>query len=382
MLKYLAGVGAGVLALWPAAVSSAPAWEQWQSVSGVFDLGGPRSDGSLVVAGSAALYTLAPDGTLTPFARGPGGYADDPGAEAYLAVSPAQHVASAGCDFMRDDLYILRLHTPVGITRVSAAGDASGPFDNVALAALNGIAFDTVGLFDHRLLVTGPVNGKTEVAAIDCTGAVQIITKTAPVVEGGLAVAPSSFGAFGGDLIAPDELSGVIWAIAPDGSASQVVSSGLPKGGDIGVESVAFVPSGFTSRGGSVYYSDRGTPGNPHAGTDHVLRLSSADLAAAGVQDGDMLAATEGGASMIDVRCSATCQVIPVVSTPTTAHGEGHLGFTLNPQPSPSPSASVKQTASKPAPSSGIGLVGFIVVAVVIAAALAVAVIAATRRRR
>jgi hypothetical protein len=379
VLKYLAGVGAAALALWPSAALAAPAWELWQPVTGVFDLGGPRSDGSLLVAGSAALYTLSPDMTLTPFAQGPGGYKDDPGAEAYLAVSPAQHVASAGCDFMRDDVYILRLHAPIGITRVSAAGDASGPFDNVALAALNGIAFDTAGLFDHRLLVTGPLNGKTEVVAIDCTGAGQVITKTAPVVEGGLAVAPSSFGAFGGDLIAPDELSGVIWAVAPDGSASQVVSSGLPKGGDIGVESVAFVPGGFTGRGGFVYYSDRGTPGNPHAGTDHVLRLSSADLAAAGVQDGDMLAATEGGASMIDVRCAATCQVTPVVSAPTTAHGEGHIAFTLNPQPSPSPSASVKQTASKPASSSGIGLVGFIVVGVVIAAALAAFGI---RRRR
>ena len=370
MLKYLAGVAVAVLALWPSAALAAPAWEQWQSVGGVFDLGGPRSDGSLLVAGSAALYTLSRDGMLTPFAQGPGGYKDDPGAEAYLAVSPPQHVAGAGCNFMRDDVYILRLHTPIGITRVSAAGDASGPFDNVSLASLNGIAFDTVGSFDHRLLATGPVNGKTEVVAIDCTGAVQVITMTAPVVEGGLAVAPSSFGAFGGDLVAPDELSGVIWAIAPDGSATQVVSSGLPKGGDIGVESVAFVPSKFTSRGGFVYYSDRATAGNPHPGTDHVLRLSSADLVAAGVQDGDMLAATEGGASMIDVRCAATCQVNPVVSTPTTAHGEGHIGFTLNPQPSPTPSASVRQTASKPPSSSGIGPVGFIIVAVVIAAAL------------
>ncbi|HUE67412.1 MAG TPA: hypothetical protein VMP38_04450, partial [Candidatus Acidoferrum sp.] len=140
MLKYLAGVAVAVLALWPSAALAAPAWEQWQSVGGVFDLAGPRSDGSLLVAGSAALYTLSRDGTLTPFAQGPGGYKDDPGAEAYLAVSPPQHVTSAGCNFMRDDVYILRLHTPIGITRVSAAGDASGPFDNVSLASLNGIA--------------------------------------------------------------------------------------------------------------------------------------------------------------------------------------------------------------------------------------------------
>lgn len=370
VLKYLAGAGAAALALWPATALAAPAWEQWQAVGGVFDLGGPRSDGSLLVAGSAALYTLSPDGALTPFARGSGGYKDDPDAEAYLAVSPGLS-GGAGCTFAKDDAFILRLHAPVGVTRVDATGSQSGPFANVDAPALNGIAFDTTGQFGHALLVTAPVNGKTEVAAVDCTGAVQVITKTAPVVEGGLAVAPSTFGSFGGDLIAPDEFSGVIWAIAPDGSATQVANPGLPKGGDIGVESVAFVPSGFTRRGGSVYYSDRGTPGNPHPGTDHVLRLSSVDLAAAGVQDGDMLVATEGGASMIDVRCATACQVTPVVPTPTTAHGEGHLVFTLNPLPSPSPSASTKQVASKTASSSGIGLVGFIIVAVVIAAGLA-----------
>jgi hypothetical protein len=380
VLKYLAGAGAAILALWPSAAVAAPVWEQWQPAVGVFDLGGPRSDGSLLVAGSAALYTLSPGGTLTPFARGPGGYSDDPGAEAYLAVSPG--LSGAGCAFAKDDAFILRLHTPIGVTRVDATGSQTGSFANVDAPSLNGIAFDTSGQFNNALLVTAPVNGKTEVAAIDCGGHVQVITKTAPVAEGGIAVAPSTFGAFGGDLIAPDELSGVIWAIAPDGSAKQVANSGLPKGGDIGVESVAFVPSGFTSRGGSLYYSDRGTPGNPHPGTDHVLRLSSADLVAAGVQDGDMLAATEGGASMIDVRCAATCQVTPVVSTPTTAHGEGHIVFTLTPLPSPSP----KPSTAKPSPaaSTSPGVPALVAVFIALLAGLVGAVIALalSRRRR
>ena len=124
-------------------------------------------------------------------------------------------------------------------------------------------------------------------------------------------------------------------------------------GQDTGVESLGFVPAGFTSRGGYVYYYDRATPGNPHAGTDHVLRLSSADLVAAGVADGDLLAATEGGASMIDVRCAPSCQVTPVVSTPTTAHGEGHLIFTMAPQSAPSPvSVATHQATAGP---KGVG---------------------------
>jgi hypothetical protein len=128
-------------------------------------------------------------------------------------------------------------------------------------------------------------------------------------------------------LIAPDELSGKIYAIEPDGVVRVVALSGLPAGPDTGVESLGFVPRGFMRRG-QVYYSDRATPGNPHPGTDSLLRLSASALFAAGVRDGDLLAATEGGATMIAVRCRAICHVSTVVGTPSTSHGEGHIQFT------------------------------------------------------
>jgi hypothetical protein len=372
-----------LLALLPISGAAAgPAWEGWQPVPGVFDVGGPRSNGSLLVAGSAALYTLTQAGDLEPFARGPGGYRDDPGAEAYLAVSPGQHVAAAGCDFVRDEVFILREHTPIGVTRVDGTGSETGSFANVSMPSLNGIAFDTDGAFDHRLLVTGAVNGKTEVVAIDCTGAVQVVTKSAPVVEGGVAVAPSSFGQFAGDLIAPDELSGTIWAIAPDGTSKKVVDSGLPKGGDIGVESVAFVPPGF-ARGGYLYYADRATPGNPHPGTDHVLRISSDQLVAAGVQDGDLLAATEGGASMVDVRCDpVVCKVTTVVGTPTSAHGEGHLVFTLTKQAAPSPTPKPSGFTITATKNSSLPVGSYLAIAAAVLAAFAAGLFVASRRRR
>src|SRR5437667_6295306 len=214
-----------VLALIPSSAGAAgPAWEPWRAVPGVFDLGGPLANGSLLVAGSAAFYTLTPAGDLTPFARGAGGYRDDPGAEAYFAVSPGQHVASAGCDFARDDAFILRLHVPIGITRVGKGGDETGSFTNLPLPSLNGIAFDTVGSFDHRLLATGSANGKMSVIAIDCAGATQVITSVAPTFEGGIAVAPTNFGSRGGYLILPGGLSWAIWAIAPQGTATQLPS--------------------------------------------------------------------------------------------------------------------------------------------------------------
>jgi hypothetical protein len=281
----------------------------------------------LVVAGSGLLYLVDTAGNVSPFARGPHGYADDAGAEAYLTLSSGREVKGAECAFARDDVFVLRLHAPLGITRVDHQGHATAFANVTGVDSLNGIAFDTIGKFGLRLLASGPSRGKTAIVAIDCKGKVDFITHSAPVVEGGLAVAPKGFGAFAGDLIAPDELSGKIYAIGPDGTVRVVALSGLPSGPDTGVESLGFVPRGFT-RNGEVYYSDRATPGNPHPGTDSLLRLSASALVAAGVRAGDMPGATEGGATMIAVRCSATCHVVTVVATPSTSHGEGHIAFT------------------------------------------------------
>ncbi len=307
--------------------AAGPIWQHWRTIPGIFDIAGPRDDGKLVVAGSGLLYLVDAAGNVSPFARGPHGYTDDAGAEAYLAKSSGREVTSADCEFVRDDVFVLRLHAPLGITRIDHLGRASAFANVTGVDSLNGIAFDTAGKFGFRLLVSGPRNGKTVIAAVDCKGKVDFITQSAPVLEGGLAVAPKGFGMFGGDLIAPDELSGKIYAIGPDGAVRVVALSGLPAGPDTGVESLGFVPRGFT-RHGEAYYSDRATPGNPHPGTDSLLRLSASALFAAGVRDGDLLAATEGGATMIAVRCRATCHVLTVVGTPSTSHGEGHIEFT------------------------------------------------------
>ncbi len=345
MLKYRAArIGALLVATWlalaPAGAGAAGAsWEQWQSVKGIVDVDGPRSDGTLLVAGSTSLFLVDPNGTQTPFATGPGGYHDLRTGEPYVAVSHGGTVSAAGCSFTPDETFILRLRVPLGLIRVSADGQDSGSFANlVGATTVDGLTFDSTGSFDHRLLVVGPSGAKTVIFAVDCAGAVTVITRSAPTVEGGLAVAPSTFGAFAGDLIAPDEVTGRIYAIAPDGKATTIARPGLPVGGDIGVESLGFVPPGFFSRGGFVYYSDRLSAGSAHPGTDSLLRVGSSDLGALGVQDGDMLVATEGGAAMVAVRCAATCTVIPVITTPTKAHGEGQIAFTvLAPPASPSP---------------------------------------------
>src|SRR5450759_739872 len=292
MLRNLVLVGVTLISTG----ATGPTWEHWQTIPGIFDVAGPRQDGSLVVAGNGLLYLVDAAGVVTPYARGSQGYTGEGGgAESYLTVSPGHAVTGAGCSFAPDDVFLLRLHAPLGITRVDSRGNASQFATVAGVDSLNGITFDTTGSFGYQLLVSGTALGKTTIAAINCIGHVRIITQTAPTLEGGLVVAPAGFGPYGGDLMSPDELSGKIYAIGPDGTVAVAAMSGLPVGGDIGVESVAFVPQGF-SRGGAAYYSDRATPGNPHPGGDNLLRLTSPFLAGAGVRDGDLVGATEGGA--------------------------------------------------------------------------------------
>jgi hypothetical protein len=104
----------------------------------------------------------------------------------------------------------------------------------------------------------------------------------------------------------------------------------LPSGADIGVESAGFVPPGF-DRTGAAYLADRRSPGNPHPGTDSILRVSGADLVKAGVRPGDLIVASEGGAKTIAVRCARTCSVRKIADGPASSHAEGHIVFAPGP---------------------------------------------------
>lgn len=377
----LAAAGLGLAWATPA-VAAGPNWQPLAQVKGVMDVGGPRADGKLVVAGSARLWLMDGTGALAPFAQGAGGYADDPGAEAYIAVSPGS--SGSGCSFFSDDVYVLRLHAPIGVTLVSSS-EVKSNFASIHLASLNGIVFDTTGAFGHRLLVTGATSGgERELIALDCSGNQFVINGALPASEGGLAVAPRTFGAFGGMLIAPDENTGKIWAFGADGTSQLVIDSGLPHGSDIGVESLGFVPLGFL-RGGTVYVADRATANNPHPGSDSVLTLSSAFLVAAGVQEGDLLAVTEGGGLLIAVHCESTCSAIPIVVAATKAHAEGHLIFVTTappPSPSPSPAPSLATSTGSTTQPSSLGLVIAVVAVVAVIGAAAVVGFSVGRRRR
>jgi hypothetical protein len=262
----------------------------------------------LLLRSSAAAPTTQP---FAPAYHSPGGE------EPYIAL------ATAGC-LGTDHAYALHLRSPRGVVSIAANGPARQLARIGAQGLIDGIAFDATGAFGHRLLVTTNHGSTSTVDAVDCHGTVTTITRSAPRVEGGIAVAPRSFGRFAGDLIAPDEKGGGVYAITPSGQSLLVAASGLPHGPDTGVESAGFVPSGNVD----ALMADRVSRGNRHPGDDVVLQIGHVALAAAGIRPGDLLVATEGGARTISIRCTAAaCRVRHVADGPTIAHGEGHIAF-------------------------------------------------------
>jgi hypothetical protein len=323
----LAGCGGGPPAAAGARRTTLPArWVRFFHVAGVVDLTGPRGHGQLTVAAAGRLLLLSTAGQLVPFARGSGGYATALGPEPYIATPTGTPVTGLGCSFGKDATYALEPDGSPGVIRIDEQGRARR-FVSLPGVRPDGIAFDDVGRFGYRLLVTAAARGGTTVFGVDCAGRVATVASHAPRVEGGIAVAPLSFGSFGGDLVAPDETTGRVWAIGPGGKTRLIARSPLPAGADIGVESEAFVPPGF-GRDWAAYVADRGTPGNRHPGTDSILRLSGAELTRAGVHAGELVVASEGGAQTIVINCSATsCTVRHIADGPAAAHVEGHIVF-------------------------------------------------------
>jgi hypothetical protein len=325
-------------------------WVRFRHLPGVVDLAGPAGDGSFTVAAAGRLFRLSQLGSLRPFARGPGGYTTAIGPEPYLTRPAAGQVAGTRCSFPPGAIFAIQPSKPPGVIMISASSQARRFASVAATLTPNGITADTTGRFGHALLVTARNATGTTVLAITCTGGVRTITAHAPHLEGGVSVAPASFGRYGGDLIGPDESTGRVYAIAPDGRVSLLVVSRptasasarsgdrgvpggrppglapLPHGGDIGVESTGFVPPGF-SAAGSAYLADRFSRGNKHPGTDSILRLPGAELTRAGVRPGDLLIATEGSARTIDVRCATACTVRYIAIGLAISHAEGHIVF-------------------------------------------------------
>ena len=282
-------------------------------------MAGILPDGHLVLATDTGVQELDP--ATAEAAPALPAYRPETGSEDFLALGTGLPVAGAGCAFPLGAAYALRTRPP----GVSAAGETGFQVPLTGVDALTGIAFDVSGRFGNRLLVTGPRGGQTVVQALDCRGRVTKVTDSAPRLEGGLAVAPPTFGPFGGSLIGLDELGGTIVAVRAEGT-SELVAGGLPSGPDTGPDSAGFVPPGFR-QGGAAYLADHDVGGATHPGTGSVLRLQAAQLIAAGVEEGDLLVATRAGGQTYDVHCDAGGCRPPrrIAQALAAAHVEGHL---------------------------------------------------------
>lgn len=318
-----------LLAALPAAAGQAPpaqaSWRPLVELRGIVDVVGPRADGRLVVATHFGLFLLRPGRVPQAFARGQGGYVPA-GGEPYVALSPGRRLPRAGCAFVRDDVYALDASPTPGVVRIDRRGRAGRFADFPAGAFPSGIAFDLVGAFGYRMLVTAVFGTTTTLYSIDCRGRITQLTRGGPRVEGGIAVAPRSFGRFAGDLLAPDENTGRIFAFGRRRGIARVVESGVPAGADIGVEGLGFVPRRL-GRGAAAYFADLGAPGSPTKGNDSLLVLRGRDFARARLRAGELVVATEAGARTLAVRCAGRCTVRQVAAGPSTAHGEGHITF-------------------------------------------------------
>ena len=126
-----------------------------------------------------------------------------------------------------------------GIDRVDRLGHGRRFADLPAGAFPSGIAFDTGGRFGNRLLVTVLFGNSLTLYAFDCRGRSAAVLQAGPRVEGGIAVAPRSFGRFAGQLVVLDEVGGRLLAIDNRGQSRPLADYRFPAGGDIGPESVA-----------------------------------------------------------------------------------------------------------------------------------------------
>ncbi|HTT45671.1 MAG TPA: hypothetical protein VMH38_06610 [Thermoplasmata archaeon] len=85
-----------------------------------------------------------------------------------------------------------------------------------------GLTYDQVGTFQHDLIVTSDPGGK--VWLYNCTEGTLTLLAAVHSRIGGPAVAPMSFGPYGGDVVIAAKTLGEVLAVAPDGTVTAVTN--------------------------------------------------------------------------------------------------------------------------------------------------------------
>jgi YVTN family beta-propeller protein len=173
------------------------------------------------------IFSISSTGVVSTFATAPN--LDPACEEAYPAISPGFAFFTKGEVFLTQGPDIFEVGPKGGTMTLFAAVPGYGENPDEP----TGITFDTVGTFGFNLLVSGGPSGTIE--TISYTGTQTVVGTVGYPVEGP-AVAPLSFGEYGGYVLVGTGASGTMVAVSPGGVVSTVAN--WP-----GAGSVAIVPT-------------------------------------------------------------------------------------------------------------------------------------------
>jgi len=175
-----------------------------------------------VVCSEGAL-ALAPNTTFTGHpSSGTGGLAGSPFGEAQPVADWGHHHCNCSKEASNTTLFEVGEGQLYAITQGGTNVTWVANFSVPNKVTLNmGLAYDQVGLFHHELIVTSSFGGK--VWLVNSTGGVRLLASLNTYI-GGPAVAPKSFGPFGGQVIIAEKVKGSIVAVSPSGNVTYVAN--------------------------------------------------------------------------------------------------------------------------------------------------------------
>lgn len=277
-----------------APVRPTPDLARIDSLPGVTELVGVRTDGLLIVAADGAFRLVDREGGTYPFADAAVAHLSTNGGKAALVALTPLVEGDPLCPFRPDDLVAFSPGANVGaLPLLDAQGierEWTGIADGLAMAG----TFDGTGRFGQSLLVEVARDDGVAVEEFDCRGERTTVATNIGAISPGIAVrgAGSQGGIDGAAVVLGRD--GLL-AVQPHGGVDQLPIEGWSDMAPGGGAGIAVVPDGFARGGGRVYLAD----------TAGLLRVDAVSLTGTGVADGDLLVSAGAPARLIAVRCSA-----------------------------------------------------------------------------
>jgi len=259
------------------------------TVTGITDLVGVRTDGLLIARTTGGLRLVDAQGGTYPFAAQ--NLARLPGASEpvrMLALAPLLP-GDPLCPFRPNDLPVFspRSGSDQALFMVDAQG-VTAPWSSIPDGTPVAASFDQSGRFGQTLLVAVDRGGDGAVEELDCRGGRADIAHGISGLQPGIAVLAAGAG---GDAVVATRTG--LLTVTPSGAVAPLLVDGWSTTVGGRVAGLATVPSGFVAGGGAVDFAD--TRGLLHAG--------AADLGRAGLRDGDLLVTAGAPARLVGVHC-------------------------------------------------------------------------------